>query len=312
LRRQAEELLSESQFDLAYAVAQEGYRLSLDVGYGSGFHLASMAFAEAVWGRDQDSRRHAQEALAGDQSPFLVSIIESTLGFAELTLGRAQQAADRLLALTAPGRPDTHPVIALQAIPDAIESSVRAGRSQDAAERLEIFRDWIAAAPTAGRQALLARCEALLEKRSPDEAFAEALVHAPALPPLQHARTQLLYGEWLRRGRLRTDARVHLRAALENFRQLGAAPWADRAQAELRATGETARKRDQHAVEQLTSQELQIAALVTQGLTNREIAAQLYISPRTVDYHLRKVFTKLGIASRTELVRDGLPEQVHL
>ncbi len=91
------------------------------------------------------------------------------------------------------------------------------------------------------------------------------------------------------------------------FRTMRAAPWAERAEAELRATGETARKRDMTAVAQLTPQELQIAGLVTEGLTNKEIAAQLFLSPRTVDYHLRKVFTKLGIASRTELVRHGLP-----
>ena len=91
------------------------------------------------------------------------------------------------------------------------------------------------------------------------------------------------------------------------FRTLGAAPWAERAEAELRATGETLRKRDMSAVEQLTPQELQIAGLVTEGLTNKEIAAQLFLSPRTVDYHLRKVFTKLGITSRAELIRDGLP-----
>ena len=91
------------------------------------------------------------------------------------------------------------------------------------------------------------------------------------------------------------------------FRTLGAVPWAERAEAELRATGETARKRDVSAVETLTPQELQIAGLVTGGLTNKEIAAQLFLSPRTVDYHLRKVFTKLGITSRAELIRDGLP-----
>jgi len=116
-----------------------------------------------------------------------------------------------------------------------------------------------------------------------------------------------LYGEWLRRERRRTDARVHLRAAIDGFRRLGAVPWAERAEAELRATGETVRKRDASALDQLTPQELQIAGLVADGLTNREIAAQLFLSPRTVDYHLHKVFTKLGVASRTELVRDGLP-----
>ena len=167
----------------------------------------------------------------------------------------------------------------------------------------------MAAAPTAARRALLARCEALLEQRNPEEAFGEAIALGSGLPPMQRARTELLYGEWLRRERRRADARVHLRAAIDIFRRLGAVPWAERAEAELRATGETARKRDASAVDQLTPQELQIARLVTDGLTNREIAAQLFLSPRTIDYHLHKVFTKLGIASRTELMRDGLPRQ---
>ena len=163
------------------------------------------------------------------------------------------------------------------------------------------------AAPTQPRLALLARCDALLGTRDPDQAFGEAITRSPGLPPLQRARTELLYGEWLRRERRRTDSRVHLRAALDSFRTMGAVPWAERAEAELRASGETARKRDLSTAGQLTPQELQIARLVTGGLTNKEIAAQLYLSPRTVDYHLRKVFTKLGITSRTELVRDGLP-----
>jgi DNA-binding NarL/FixJ family response regulator len=131
--------------------------------------------------------------------------------------------------------------------------------------------------------------------------------HAASLPAFERARTALLYGEWLRRERQGSAARTHLRAALELFQSLGAIPWARRAEAELRATGETARRRDATTLTQLTAQEAQIAGLVASGLTDREIAAQLYLSPRTVDYHLRKVFTKLGIASRTELVRHGLP-----
>jgi DNA-binding NarL/FixJ family response regulator len=91
------------------------------------------------------------------------------------------------------------------------------------------------------------------------------------------------------------------------FRSLGSAPFAERAEAELRATGETARKRDPSTLDELTPQELQIAGLVAQGLTNPDIAAQLFLSPRTIDYHLHKVFSKLGIASRTELVRNGVP-----
>ena len=307
LSRLGSELLRMSQFDLAYAAAQEGYRLSLEVGYGQGFHLAYMAAVEAVWGREQDARRHAEEALAlGKRNIFLASVAEETLGFIDLTLGRTAQAADRLLAMTTPGRQDIHPGIATQAIPDAVEAALRAGRREEAAMRLETYRAWVAAAPAQAHRALLARCEAVLGNRGRDQAFGEAIECAPALPPLQRARTDLLYGEWLRRERRRTEARVHLRAAVTAFQGLGATPWASRAEAELRATGETVRKRDLSAVDQLTPQELQIAGLVTQGLTNRDIAAQLYLSPRTIDYHLHKVFTKLGIASRAELILDGL------
>jgi DNA-binding CsgD family transcriptional regulator len=310
LRRQAMELLWLSQFDLAYAAAQEGYRLSVDLGYGSSGHLVNMAAVEATWGHEQDARRHTEEALALSQrrgSAFPAIGAEWTLGLIELTAGRPAEAADRLLAITSSDHPDHNPLIALEVMPDAVEAGVRVGLRQQAVARLEHLRELVAAAPTAARRALLARCEALLAERDPEESFSEAITLGPGLPPLQRARTELLYGEWLRRERRRSDARVHLRAALEAFRRLGAVPWAERAEAELRATGETVRKRDPSLVQQLTPQEFQIAGLVTKGLTNREIAGQLYLSPRTIDYHLHKIFTKLGIASRTELIRDGLP-----
>ena len=309
LEEQAMVLIENDSFDLGYAAAVEGYGLSLDVGHGSGWHLMNMAMVEAVRG-DENARSHAEEALSIGQrteSVFLAGYAEKTLGFLDLTLGRAEQAADRLLALTTPGSPAFNEFMAGETMPDAVEAAVRAGRHRAAAERLDAFRGWVVAAPTQGRQALLARCDGLAGGRDPEEAFGEAVAAAAALSPLQRARTELLFGEWLRRERRRVDARGHLRTALEMFRTLGAVPWAERAEAELRATGETARKRDVSAVEQLTPQELQIAGLVTEGLTNKEIAAQLFLSPRTVDYHLRKVFTKLGITSRSELIRDGLP-----
>ena len=306
------ELVTTGSFDLAYAAAEEGRRLSFDIGHGRGWHLTVMAMVEALWGRETEARRHAEEALALGQrtaSTFLSSIAEHTLGFIELTVGRPEPAADRLLAMTDTGRPDFNPVVALPALPDAVEAAIRAGRHEEASQRLEMMRGLVAVAPTKARRALVARCEALLEDRDPDAAFEEATKRAPALSPLDRARTEVLYGEWLRRQRRRTDARVHLRAALEAFRRLGALPWEQRAEAELRATGETVRKRDLSAAEQLTPQELQIAGLVTEGLTNKEIAAQLFLSPRTVDYHLRKVFTKLGIASRADLIRAALSQR---
>jgi DNA-binding CsgD family transcriptional regulator len=137
-----------------------------------------------------------------------------------------------------------------------------------------------------------------------DVLFNDALrAHATTERPLEQARTALLYGEYLRRERRRVDAREPLRTALEAFERLGVVPWAERARSELRATGETARKRDVNTFDQLTRQELQVVRVVGQGATNREAAAQLFISPRTVDHHLRSIFQKLGVSSRSELVR---------
>jgi DNA-binding CsgD family transcriptional regulator len=200
-------------------------------------------------------------------------------------------------------------LVALAATPDAVEAAARCGRSDELGERLVAFEQWVATTTGEAQRALLARCHAMLGTHPVEGAFSEAIERGEALSPFERARTQLLYGEWLRRERRRQDARVQLRRALETFRSLGTAPFAERAEAELRATGETARKRDPSTLDDLTPQELQIAGLVAQGMTNREIAAQLFLSPRTVDYHLHKVFGKLAIASRTELVRDGVPSR---
>ena len=119
---------------------------------------------------------------------------------------------------------------------------------------------------------------------------------------------RMQYGEHLRRERRRTAARTQFRAALATFEAYRSEPLAERARAELRASGETARKRDPSTIDQLTPQELQIARFVAQGLSNKEVAAQLFLSPRTIDAHLRKVFTKLGVTSRTQLARQPLGE----
>ena len=142
--------------------------------------------------------------------------------------------------------------------------------------------------------------------------FAAALAETPGWPSYR-ARTQLAYGTWLRRRRHNTESRPPLREAAETFTALGSTRLADRAQRELRASGETVRPRQPQVWDQLTPQELQIAQLAADGLTNREIGERLYISHRTVGSHLYQLFPKLGVTSRAELravLEPAAPDRV--
>jgi DNA-binding CsgD family transcriptional regulator len=152
--------------------------------------------------------------------------------------------------------------------------------------------------------ALVARCQALVDD-GPDAgaAYQRALIHHRLDPDLfVAARTQLLYGEWLRRQGERRLARTELDAALEVFEKYGAVPWAERTRGELRASGAALRSRPQAGLE-LTEAELRVALLAADGLTDREICGQLYLSPKTVEFHLGRVYRKLGVRGRTELAR---------
>jgi DNA-binding CsgD family transcriptional regulator len=149
------------------------------------------------------------------------------------------------------------------------------------------------------------------ENETAEGLYLEAITRlgrAPLRPEL--ARAHLVYGEWLRRENRRVDARKELRAAHDMFACFGAEAFAERARRELLATGEKVRKRSDETRGQLTAQEEQIARLAAEGQTNQEIGAQLFLSPRTVEWHLHKVFTKLGIGSRMQL-RDKLPDAAH-
>ncbi len=227
-----------------------------------------------------------------------------------LAAGRPEEALDHLEALWGSGPTPGGVLYAVGSVPDQLEAAVRAGRPDRCEELLGTYCAWVDSVGSLELRAIAARCRALLAAgEEAEQRFQEALrLHAATDQPLEHARTELLYGELLRRERRRVDARPHLRTALETFERLGAALWADRARTELRATGETARKRDPSTLDQLSPQELQIVRLVSEGATNRDVAAQLFISPRTVDYHLRNVFRKLGISSRKELIHLALTE----
>jgi DNA-binding CsgD family transcriptional regulator len=158
-----------------------------------------------------------------------------------------------------------------------------------------------------------ARCRALVADAdaAAEAGFQEALRLHEGAGAFERARTELCFGEWLRRRGHRRDSRMHLGAALEAFEASGATPWAERSRRELRASGLTLRRRQPAAREQLTPQELQIARLVAEGKTNRDVAATLFVTPKTVEFHLTRVYRKLEIHSRSELVRRMAHDPQH-
>jgi DNA-binding CsgD family transcriptional regulator len=196
---------------------------------------------------------------------------------------------------------------------ELVEAASRIGKSVAATPALERLGELTAASGTDWARAVEARSHALLSHGGESEKlYREAIdLLAPTALRLDLARTHLVYGEWLRRERRPRDAREQLRAADGLFTEFGMDGFAERARVELRATGEHTRKRTVESRSDLTAQEGQISQLVAQGATNQEIAAQLFISPSTVEYHLRKVFGKLGIKSRTQLAQRVLESTSH-
>ena len=193
------------------------------------------------------------------------------------------------------------------ALVELVEAGVRAGKPNEAAVALDRLSERTRACGTEWALGIEARCRGLLND---DEASYEESIErlARSRAAVELARSQLCYGEWLRRVNRRSDAREPLRAAHESFCRMGAEAFAERARRELLATGETVRKRTGNTVEALTPQEIHVAMMARDGHSNPEIGARLFISPRTVEYHLHKVFRKLGVAGRRAL-RDALVER---
>ncbi|MCA2213172.1 ATP-binding protein [Jidongwangia harbinensis] len=293
--------------DTAMAAADEAVRLTRETEQPSMYGLARACQAEiaALRGLTDLAEMLAADAeresmAAGVRA--VLAVVQRARGIAALAGQRPADAYAHLRRLHDPADPACHPALRWYAIPDLVEAAVRSGRAGDltgiVAELEEVARRTSSPAVHAG----LRYARAVLEPEDRAESRYREALHADLVGwPLERARVELAYGEWLRRRRRIAESRAHLRTAREMFGALGAVPWSERARQELRATGESSPRRDPDARDLLTPHELNIARLAADGLTNREIGQRLYLSHRTVSTHLHRIFPKLGVTSRAEL-----------
>jgi DNA-binding CsgD family transcriptional regulator len=246
--------------------------------------------------------RAAGEGVGIQWSQWVSAILYNGLGRYETALAEAQQAVEQAPEL----------YVSMWALPELIEAASRIRQTRLAANALGQLAEATSIGQTDWGPGIYARCRALLSDGQDAERWyreaVDRLSRTGFRPEL--ARSHQLYGEWLRRERRRAEARAQLRTAHEMFDAIGMQAFAERARRELLATGEHVRLRTFDRQSELTPQEAQIARLARSGLSNPEIAAQLFLSARTVQYHLGKVFTKLDITSRRQL-RQALPDGSH-
>jgi DNA-binding CsgD family transcriptional regulator/tetratricopeptide (TPR) repeat protein len=296
----------------AAELAAEGLSIAEDrgvrfFGWYFRYHQALLA---AVQGRFETSRTLAAQIIgwAGPRGVRTAQVFaRQPLVLADLGQGDYESAYQHAAAMSPPGVLASHVPHCLWVVMDLVEAAVRTHRQADAERHVRAMRDADIAA-LSPRLAILAAASAAIA--APDERAPALFERALSLPtvdrwPFDVARVRLAYGERLRRTRAATESRIQLRAALAAFAKLGAAPWAARAELELRATGEVRKSSSAPGAAALTPQELQIAQLAAAGLTNKQIAERLFLSPRTVGGHLYQIFPKLGITTRAAL-RDAL------
>ncbi|MEU9843657.1 LuxR C-terminal-related transcriptional regulator, partial [Actinomadura sp. NPDC048032] len=283
----------------ADAAAAEGMSLAADIGMDT-----QVTALRCIVVRLESDAVRSRALAAGvlkhsDLHPTNTALASWGLGLLDLAEGNAGAALERLDAVCS--GPSRHDVL-IRAVPDHAEAAVRAGRPDLARAHLPAFEAWAAATSST---ALISRCRALLAPGDEAGEHYRAALGLHGDRAYDAARTRLLYGEWLRRRRRRPEAREELTAAREAFTRLGAECWAERARAELEVLGDrpAARSGDADPLKRLTPQELQVVRLAAAGLSNREIGAQLYLSPRTVGHHLYKAYPKIGVTRRVELAR---------
>ncbi|HEY6935121.1 MAG TPA: AAA family ATPase [Marmoricola sp.] len=296
----------------AWAEAEANYSESVRLAEETGqvterlMSLAGLCWLESRLGREGPCRDHAEQvldALASAHLPMAEAWVRYALGDLELSLGKAERAVREFRRLEALLRVHELADVDLVPGPELAEALLRLGEVEEAQA---VAASYEQAARAKGQPWALARAARARGLVTPDggaePCFQAALgIHGATLDRFETARTRLAFGAWLRRAGRRVDARTQLRAALDDFDGLGAARWAEHAAAEVAATGETVRRRDADPRVGLTPQELQVSLLLVEGRTTREAAAALFLSPKTVEYHLRKVYAKLGISTRTEL-----------
>ncbi|GGK98968.1 ATP-binding protein [Nocardia jinanensis] len=301
--------LFRGRFHRARTALAEGLTIGTELGMTT--EVAALQAIEvwltAVAGDLADARDLAERVLPGLSTGHRTHAALTTWGLAsgELAAGRFDTALP-LLDEVCSG-PAAHDFL-VRAVPDHIEAAVRSGRERLAHDHLESLGKWAAAVPSPLAQALYQRCCAMLADTGDAETHYVAAIrwHREHDGPFDLARTRLLFGEWLRRKRRRAEARTQLVAAVETFDQLGAPIWAERVSAELAALGEQAVTRYRDPLAALTPQETQVVRLAAAGYSNKEIGAQLFLSPRTIGHHLYKAYPKLGVARRTELAQLDL------
>jgi DNA-binding CsgD family transcriptional regulator len=293
----------------AYANAAEAVALARETGQPAAlaFGLAGLARIEAAQGRANDCRLHATEAFdlseGGVGASSVAVYAAAALGLLELGIGRVEEAIAPLMRVADAVR--AHglrlPTVVRWA-PDLVEALGRVGQREVALGLLAEFEAAAESGLSTWALGSVARCRGLLADTGFETDFARAIeLHEALGDQFEIARTELCFGERLRRSLRRKEARGVLRSAIERFERLGATPWAERANTELRASGETVEPGTVIATNELTPQELQVALTVARGATNREAGAALFLSPKTIEAHLHRVYRKLGIRSRTEL-----------